>query len=119
MQWHALAKPLGDAVSIAVPWLYTVSVLVCQKADGEAASAKLNTLTHAYYVGILKAYTPTIYHGQDLGRGDRCGLRLKARVRKVRYLTPRRNSITQWPVGGFILIAVGRWRCARAMTNVP
>ena len=33
-----------------------MSVLVCQKADGEAASAKLNTLTHAYYVGILKAY---------------------------------------------------------------
>ena len=71
-----------------------MSVLVCQKADGEAASAKLNTLTHAYYVGILKAYEPAIYHGQDLGRGDRCGLRLKARVRKVRYLTPRRNSIT-------------------------
>ena len=55
-------------------------MLVCQKADGEAASAKLNTLTHAYYVGILKAYVPAIYHGQDLGRGDRCGLRLKARV---------------------------------------
>ena len=74
-----------------------MSVLVCQKADGEAASAKLNTLTHAYYVGILKGYVPAIYHGQDLGRGDRCacGLRLKARVRKVSYLTPRRNSITQ------------------------
>ena len=71
-----------------------MSVLVCQKADGEAASAKLNTLTHAYYVGILKAYVPAIYHGQDLGRGDRCGLRLKTHVRKVSYQTPRRNSIT-------------------------
>ena len=74
-----------------------MSVLVCQKADGEAASAKLNTLTHAYYVGILKAYgyVPAIYHGQDLGRGDRCGLRLKAHVRKVSYQTPPRNGITQ------------------------
>ena len=63
-------------------------MLVCQKADGEAASAKLNTLIHAYYVGILKAYIPAIYHGQDLGRGDRCGLRLKAHVRKVKNLTP-------------------------------
>ena len=71
-----------------------MSVLVCQKADGEAASAKLNTLTHAYYVGILKAYVPAIYHGQDLGRGDRCGLRLKTHVRKVSKVTPRRNSIT-------------------------
>ena len=71
-----------------------MSVLVCQKADGEAASAKLNTLTHAYYVGILKAYVPAIYHGQDLGRGDRCGLRLKAHVRKVSYQTPPRNGTT-------------------------
>lgn len=72
-----------------------MSVLVCQKADGEAASAKLNTLTHAYYVGILKAYVPAIYHGQDLGRGDHCGLRLKARVQKATKVTARRNSITQ------------------------
>ena len=72
-----------------------MSVLVCQKADGEAASAKLNTLTHAYYVGILKAYVPAIYHGQDLGRGDRCGLHLKARVRKVNKVTPPRKNITQ------------------------
>ena len=73
-------------------------MLVCQKADGEAASAKLNTLTHAYYVGILKAYVPAIYHGQDLGRGDRCGLRLKAHVRKVTNVTPRRKSTTQFGV---------------------
>ena len=71
-----------------------MSVQVCQKADGEAASAKLNTLTHACYVGILKVYVPAIYHGQDSGRGDRCGLRLKARVRKVSKVTPRRNGIT-------------------------
>ena len=71
-----------------------MSVLVCQTADGEAASAKLNTLTHAYYVGILKAYISAIYHGQDLGRGDRSGLRLKARVRKVNNVTPRRKNIT-------------------------
>ena len=71
-----------------------MSVLVCQKADGEAASAKLNTLTHAYYVGILKAYIPAIYHGQGLGRGGRCGLRLKAHVRNVSYQTPPRNVIT-------------------------
>ena len=71
-----------------------MSVLACQKADGEAASAKLNTSTYAYYVGILKAYVPAIYHGQDLGRGDRCGLRLKARVRKVNNVTPRRNGVT-------------------------
>ena len=69
-------------------------MLVCQKADGEAASAKLNTLTHAYYVGILKAHIPAIYHGQGLGRGDRCGLRLKARVRKVNNQTPRRKKST-------------------------
>ena len=69
-------------------------MLVCQKADGEAASAKLNTLTHAYYVGILKAYVPAIYHGQGSGRGGRCGLGMKARVRKVSYLTARRNGVT-------------------------
>ena len=81
-------------------------MLVCQKADGEAASAKLNTLTHAYYVGILKAYVPAIYHGQDLGRGDRCGLRLKTHVRKVSKVTPRRNSITLYrtPRARFVLI---------------
>ena len=27
--------------------------MVCQKADGKAASAKLQTVTHAYYVGML------------------------------------------------------------------
>ena len=73
-------------------------MLVCQTADGEAASAKLNTLTHAYYVGILKAYVPAIYHGQDLGRGGRCGLGLKARVRKVNNVTPRRNGVTLYAV---------------------
>ena len=96
-------------------------MLVCQKADGEAASAKLNTLTHAYYVGILKAYVPAIYHGQDLGRGDRCGLRLKARVRKVKYLTPRRNSITLWAyvLGAFLPSLPGWCRDADPKIKLP
>ena len=68
--------------------VYGVGAGVSEGTDGEAASAKLKTLTHAYYAGILKVYTPAIYHGQDLGRGDRCGLRLKARVRKVKKVTP-------------------------------
>ena len=100
MQWHALAKPLGDAVSSIdrrTMTVYGVGAGDCvRRQHGEAASAKLNTLTHAYHVGILKAYVPAIYHGQDLGRGDRCGPRLKTHVRKVNYLTTARNSITHW-----------------------
>ena len=50
----------------------------CHKAHGEAASTKLNTVTHSYYDGILTAYTPAIDHGQDSDRGGRCGLGIKA-----------------------------------------
>ena len=32
---------------------------------GEAASAKVQTVTHACYDGILKAYTPASYHGRN------------------------------------------------------
>ena len=64
-----------------------MSVSGCRKAQGEAASTKLNTRTHPYYDGILTAYTPAIDHGQDSDRGGRCGLGLKARVRKVKNLT--------------------------------
>ena len=71
----------------------------CHKAHGEAASTKLNTVTHSYYdhgILALKAYTPAIDHGQDSDRGGRCGLGLKARVRKVKnVLTPPRKNITQ------------------------
>ena len=95
-QWHALIKPLRDAVSIATPSTAVGADDDGQKANGEAASAKLHTVTHAYYVRIVKAYTPATYHGQDSGRGGRCGLGLKAHVRKVRYQTPRRKNITQW-----------------------
>ena len=69
---------------------------VCQKPYGEAASAKVQTVTHACYDGILKAYTPASYHGQESGRGGRSGLGLKARVQKVNYQTPRGNGITQY-----------------------
>ena len=66
----------------------------CRKAQGEVASTKLDTVTHPCYDGILTAHTPAIDHGQDLGRGGRCGLGMKARVRKVNNLTTRRNGTT-------------------------
>ena len=68
---------------------------VCQKPYGEAASAKVQRVTHSYYDGILTAYTPAIDHGQGSGRGGRCGLGMKARVRKVTKETPRRNGTTR------------------------
>ena len=59
-----------------------------ETANGAAASAKSELVTYAYYVRTFKYYPPAIYHGQDLGRGDRyvdrCGLRLKARVQNER-----------------------------------
>ena len=64
--------------------VYGVGVGVSQGTHGEAASTKLNTVTHSYYDGILQAYTPAIDHGQDSDRGGRFGLGLKARVRKVK-----------------------------------
>ena len=75
--------------------MYTVSGSVCHKAHGEATSTKLNTVTHPYYEGILTAYTRAIDHGQDSHRGGRCGLGLKAYVRKVNNLTPPKKNITQ------------------------
>ena len=66
----------------------------CRKAHGEAASTKLNTVTHSYYDGILQAYTPAIDTGQDSVSSGRCGLGMKARVRKVNNLTTRRNGTT-------------------------
>ena len=43
-----------------------------------------------YLKGLCTRYLPW----QDLGRGDRCGLRLKARVRKVNNQTARRKKTT-------------------------
>ena len=68
----------------------------CRKAHGEAASTKLNTVTHPYYDGTLTAFTPAVDHGQDSDRGGRCGLRLSARVRKVNNLTPPRKKTTPY-----------------------
>ena len=65
---------------------------MCQKPYGKAASTKLNTVTHPYYDGILKAYTPAIDHGQDSGRGGRRGLGMKAHVQKLTNVTPRRKK---------------------------
>ena len=73
--------------------VYGVGVGMCQKPYGKAASAKVQRVTHSYNDGILTAYTPAIDHGQDSGRGGRCGLGMKARVRKVSYLTPPRDAL--------------------------
>ena len=61
---------------------------------GESASAEVVIVTCVYYVGVMTAYTPAIYHGQGSGRGGSCGLVLKVHVRKVSYWTPPRKNIT-------------------------
>ena len=103
VQWHALIKPLRDAVSIATPFTAAGADDDGQKANSEAASAKLYAVTHACVCWDLVIltnyrldYTPATYHGQDSGRGGNYGLGLKAHVRKVRYLPPRGKNITPW-----------------------
>ena len=110
-------SPSHDRIAYGRIYAVSVSVSGCHKAHGEAASTKLNTVAHSYYDGILTTHTPAIDHGQDSDRGGHCGLELKARVRKVTNLTPRRNGRTQrdcdhtaWGLG------VGRgWALGEAM----
>ena len=55
--------------------IYGVGVGVSQlKAHGEAASTKLNTVTHSYYDGILKAYGFTSKRSIQLYPGYSCNL---------------------------------------------
>ena len=77
-QSQPMATPARDAASIAAHDPYAVPADGVRPAHGDAASSRLQEVTHAYYDSISTAYTPAIYHGQDSGHGGRCGLCLNA-----------------------------------------
>ena len=88
---------LGDAVSNRIRCRGR-GVTRHTARDSEAASTKLNTVTHPYYDGILTAHTPAIDHGQHSDRGGRCGLR------KVNNLRPQRKITQSAPVTAKLLL---------------